>query len=548
MELWEGMTVGQMGKLLLHCEEPDLRESWKNWISYINNNKKVDGTVFTKSELQVDKKARILNCQPKLPAAYFLGFVAAICGREKGTSLELDEAAAEYHLNDIFGASVPDWKTCLDRIVRGMDENSSGSSRDCWEDIWAHLDYGALRGTRTDLNTLLEEIEKINRELHNKKRSDEDSCTAERMFNPKSIEYFRETLNKWSKDSLEALCEKYSWMRRFPDSGLFREICGLLNNDVKQLVLTGAPGTGKTYIAREAARLLGAPLTEEQEEADEPYVLVPFHPSYDYTDFVEGLRPVEGRDGSPNFVRLDGHFKRFCRQAAEKNRKYHPEERGVDDPRRRYFFLIDEINRADLSKVFGELMFCLESDKRGERVQTQYQNLPVYRLSREEDIFAGGFFVPKNVCIIGTMNDIDRSVESMDFALRRRFLFLTVEVDEELLAGAFRSGSFGGLLQENAESAAERIMKVNAVISKQGEPFGLNEQYYISQGQFSGLPENLKSGDDLEALLEFVWKFRVKSLLEEYVRGEDERKVGAFLESCGEAFLSGTKQPEESGS
>ena len=414
-----------------------------------------------------------------------MGFVAAICGREKGTSLELDEAAAEYHLNDIFGASVPDWKTCLDRIVRGMDENSSGSSRDCWEDIWAHLDYGALRGTRTDLNTLLEEIEKINRELHNKKRSDEDSCTAERMFNPKSIEYFRETLNKWSKDSLEALCEKYSWMRRFPDSGLFREICGLLNNDVKQLVLTGAPGTGKTYIAREAARLLGAPLTEEQEEADEPYVLVPFHPSYDYTDFVEGLRPVEGRDGSPNFVRLDGHFKRFCRQAAEKNRKYHPEERGVDDPRRRYFFLIDEINRADRSKVFGELMFCLESDKRGERVQTQYQNLPVYRLSREED---------------------------------------------------------------NAESAAERIMKVNAVISKQGEPFGLNEQYYISQGQFSGLPENLKSGDDLEALLEFVWKFRVKSLLEEYVRGEDERKVGAFLESCGEALLSGTKQPEESGS
>ena len=238
---------------------------------------------------------------------------------------------------------------------------------------------------------------------------------------------------------------------------------------------------------------------------------------------------------------------------AAKNKENDPKGTcAEDDPAHKYFFIIDEINRADLSNVLGELMFCLESDKRGEAVFTQYRNLPTYGLDGK-DVFANGFFVPNNVYIIGTMNDIDRSVESIDFALRRRFVFLEVEVEYELLADAFqakdRNGSavFGSLLYNNAEETARRIMALNGIIAKEGEQFGLNRQYYISQGQFSGLPEDRKSGTDLNKLLAFVWDFRLKSLLGEYVRGEDSRKVEPFLAACQKAFM-GNGWTEESAS
>ena len=185
-------------------------------------------------------------------------------------------------------------------------------------------------------------------------------------------------------------------------------------NAYKQIIFTGAPGTGKTYSVREYIK--------EKTGSDESrYKFVQFHSSYDYTDFVEGIRPAPKNEGENMFVRMDGTFKAFCRTIVEKNEeeKKYPE----------YYFVIDEINRADLSKVFGELMFGLEEGYRGEenRFPTQYNNLPTYHMSEgkaeriEDDCFKDGFYVPENLTIIGTMNDIDRSVETFDFALRRRF-------------------------------------------------------------------------------------------------------------------------------
>lgn len=176
----------------------------------------------------------------------------------------------------------------------------------------------------------------------------------------------------------------------------------MLETEIKDLlkanhniILTGAPGTGKTYLSKRIAKDIAG---------DESRIgFVQFHPSYDYTDFVEGLRPVKTTDEEKNggtivFERKDGVFKKFCKDA-------------LQAPDHKYVFIIDEINRGELSKVFGELFFSIDPGYRGEdgRVKTQYQNLV-----EKGDEFAEGFYVPKNVYIIGTMNDIDRSVESMD--------------------------------------------------------------------------------------------------------------------------------------
>jgi len=307
-----------------------------------------------------------------------------------------------------------------------------------------------------------------------------------------------------------------------------------IEHGVKQIIFTGAPGTGKTYTAKLIAGCMGA---RQPWNDNACYTLVQFHPSYDYTDFVEGLRPVPvagSEAGEFKFGKLDGHFKAFCRQVLKQ-----------DKPNEKYFFIIDEINRAELSKVFGELMYCLEADKRGKEnsVQTQYQNLPTYStekgccLEPEEDVFSSGFFIPANVIVIGTMNDIDRSVESMDFALRRRFEWMEAKVDEAMLVGAFRR--FGGILNTNAGKLAKDVMALNGKIMEgEGRRCGLDRQYFISQGQFANLPaDKLDKTVNIEDLKRYVWDYRIESLLREYLRGESEKTIEGFVGSCREAFF-----------
>ena len=312
----------------------------------------------------------------------------------------------------------------------------------------------------------------------------------------------------------------------------------LIQNGQYQIILTGAPGTGKTYMSDRVARQFVREQVEDRfialgMEADsleeeiaaalkERIKMVQFHPSYDYTDFVEGLRPISDKDGSKDdgkddgrnnsmrFEKMDGTFKAFCRMVAENNDEMDQEDWPL------YFFLIDEINRADLSKVFGELMFCMEKDKRGTTIYTQYHNLPTYGIEGK-DVFEDGFFIPPNVVIIGTMNDIDRSVESMDFALRRRFVWEEVRVDEDLLTTVFRTEKFfegRGYI----EDLARQIKTFNDAMKE--EVTYLNSGYDISQGQFSNMPESEKGS--LEDVLRWVWNYRVESLLKEYLRGDGQ--------------------------
>ena len=197
-----------------------------------------------------------------------------------------------------------------------------------------------------------------------------------------------------------------------------------------QVILYGPPGTGKTWHARRTVQDLAAikAFGQRYAELDAPRQaevdgdrakpglvrVCTFHPAYGYEDFLEGYRPTTGNDGQLSFERRDGIFKRLCNDAAGR-------------PDRHFYLLIDEINRGDIPRIFGELLTLLEKDKRGQSVHLPLSGEP--------------FTVPANVFVIGTMNTADRSIALLDTALRRRFGFRELMPDTSLLAGKVVAGS-----------------------------------------------------------------------------------------------------------
>lgn len=394
-----------------------------------------------------------------------------------------------------------------------------------------------------------------------------------------------------------------------------------LLKETHNLVLTGAPGTGKTYMAQRIAKDMGC--TKEE------MCFVQFHPSYDYTDFVEGLRPIENSDGQIGFERRDGVFKDFCKRAVknlidskksveslanelsweeklqqfieiaienntifnlsvgseftideirqriiiihnEKNEKTKQIAVNADEiiellannvqldnvkdirdyfkrkfptqadsyafvivkairkmktptpdapankvERKPFVFIIDEINRGEVSKIFGELFYAIDPGYRGNndvRVKTQYQNLVP-----DTDVFAEGFYVPENVYILATMNDIDRSVESMDFAMRRRFTWkevLPADTDDMLD------------VLDCADEAKATMNRLNEVISTTD---GLGSAYQVGPSYFLKLRDN---GNDFDKL----WKMNIEPLLKEYLRGF--RMADEILKKLNRAYFA----------
>ncbi|MBQ8656061.1 MAG: AAA family ATPase [Prevotella sp.] len=212
----------------------------------------------------------------------------------------------------------------------------------------------------------------------------------------------------------------------------------------KNLILQGAPGVGKTFAAK---RLAYAIMGEKDDDRIE---LVQFHQNYTYEDFIMGYKPTE----NGGFTIREGVFYRFCKRAE-------------DDTDRPYFFIIDEINRGNLSKIFGELLMLIEKDYRGTNARLAY---------RDEE-----FFVPRNVFIIGMMNTADRSLAMIDYALRRRFSFFEMHP-------AFQSEGFKryqeGLANEKFNQVIEAVVRLNDTIMKDdslGSGFCIGHSYFCNQ-------------------------------------------------------------------
>jgi len=304
----------------------------------------------------------------------------------------------------------------------------------------------------------------------------------------------------------------------------------------KNLILTGAPGTGKTYLARQIAQKLifGENWTlkkesefnpEEKNEFDQRFEFVQFHPSYDYTDFVEGLRPKKP-DGSGNigFERKDGTFKKFCEEARKECKYKDKDNREYDEASKKFVFVIDEINRGEISKIFGELFFAIDPGYRGVagKVLTQYANM-----QDGSDDEKKKFYVPENVYIIGTMNDIDRSVESFDFAMRRRFVWEEIkawETKEDKTNIVSMLDELDQIKDGLTKDAVNHLVKLNqAIWNDEGDGGkgtgidGLSSSFHIGGAYFRKLKNY--NGDFRD-----LWKYHLEPLLREYLRGMPEEK------------------------
>lgn len=208
----------------------------------------------------------------------------------------------------------------------------------------------------------------------------------------------------------------------------FNEVVELLFRK-KNIILQGAPGVGKTFLARKVAYQLIGQMKDENIET------VQFHQSYSYEDFMQGIRPKT----SGEFKVRNGIFYNFC-------------ERAKENAEETYVFIIDEINRGNLSKVFGELMMLIESDKRSPRYALKLT------YSEEESL---KFYVPENVYIIGCMNTADRSIAIVDYALRRRFAFCPIEPE---LGESFKAFLCSELSKEFVNKICDKLNRVNSII------------------------------------------------------------------------------------
>lgn len=350
----------------------------------------------------------------------------------------------------------------------------------------------------------------------------------------------------------------------------------------KQLIMNGAPGTGKTYSARNiiADILFDTSCKGEKGKEEIKKVrmdMVQFHPSYDYTDFIDGIRP----DLSGNELKYslkNGSFKSFCCRAGVIERIYatgKPVEpdtldkflSGEDESIKNFWkaeiekerlkqeiekvnkslditefdtsklpsflFIIDEINRAEISKVFGEIMYCLDPDYRGVKgaISTQYSALATdktFFINKDND----KFFIPSNVYIIGTMNDIDRSVEVFDFALRRRFAWYEVKVDV-VMDDILKSMEVDTLLGQNYEDYKAKIDALNNAIV---DALKLNKHYHLGPSYFAKISLYYdETKKNYEEAKEKVWNNHILQILNEYVKGRGKENE---VEGIGEAFIS----------
>lgn len=285
----------------------------------------------------------------------------------------------------------------------------------------------------------------------------------------------------------------------------------IADENTPNVILYGPPGTGKTYAVKQSLDFIC--------QGDRSrYEFVQFHPSFTYEDFIEGIKPKGvSKDGNIKFELVDGIFKRFCKRAKA-------------NPYKKFYFVVDEINRANLSSVFGETLLCLEKDYRHDvqnskdenLIKTQYSTL-IEEMIKEDPAkeelayhFKDGnayFGVPNNLFFIGMMNDVDKSIDAFDLALRRRFKWIRKDCDYEVIEQEtkFRNGEEF----TNMDSYVKACRSLNDYINTK---LGLGKSYEFGHSFFMKIPAMASRKEITTKNLENLFQLHLSPTLKEYLR------------------------------
>jgi 5-methylcytosine-specific restriction enzyme B len=310
---------------------------------------------------------------------------------------------------------------------------------------------------------------------------------------------------------------------------------GIADVNTPNVILYGPPGTGKTYNIKKSLEFVCRGNKGY-------YEYVQFHPSYTYEDFIEGVRPKGvTTDGNIKFEMVNGVFKQFCIKAK-------------NDPDNNYYFVIDEINRANLSSVFGETLLCLEKDYRHDvksgktdnLIKTQYatliQNLDSeqqkglsYHKEANGEVYFG---VPSNLFFIGMMNDVDKSIDAFDLALRRRFKWIRKDCDYEVISDQIKFRNGDEFLNINEYVKACRDL--NEYIS---ETLGLGKSYEFGHSFFMKISEIARQKKISQGNAKELFYLHLSPTLKEYLRAAyAEKELDDKLNSALAKFIEELKQ------
>ncbi|HAS6060738.1 TPA: AAA domain-containing protein [Vibrio vulnificus] len=342
--------------------------------------------------------------------------------------------------------------------------------------------------------------------------------------------FFNQLLNLDQNNELDdVLLSEFLWQ--------YATTQALVDEDTPNVILYGPPGTGKTYAVKNSLDFLC--------QGDrERYEFVQFHPSFTYEDFIEGIKPKGvTKDGSIKFELVDGVFKRFCKKAKA-------------NPSKSYYFVVDEINRANLSSVFGETLLCLEKDYRHDLhdqnggsknlIKTQYSSLiedmikddaTNQSLAYHYENGSAYFGVPSNVFFIGMMNDVDKSIDAFDLALRRRFQWFRKDCDYDVIANEVK---FNGKDEfHNIEQYTGACEKLNRYIS---DGIGLGKSYEFGHSFFMKIATIAKTRTITEKNASTLFTLHLQPTLREYLRAMfAEHELDKQIEDARLKFLNPLK-------
>jgi 5-methylcytosine-specific restriction protein B len=318
----------------------------------------------------------------------------------------------------------------------------------------------------------------------------------------------------------------------------YYSVQGITDTSSPNVILYGPPGTGKTFYVKNNINFIC-------QGDSSRYEIVQFHPSYTYEDFIEGIKPKGiTENGNIKFELVNGAFKRFCMKAKA-------------NPTKDYYFIIDEINRANLSAVFGEILLCLERDYRHDvndnkslsnLVKTQYSSL-IEQLGEEKKqelayhIDTDGsvkFGIPSNVFFIGMMNDVDKSIDTFDLALRRRFKWIRMDCDYDVIVKTTKfKGKNGNADFYNIEAYKNACAKLNQYISI---GLSLGKSYEFGHSFFMKMSDIGKSRNISKKNIELLFNLYLRPTLKEYMRAAyAEQELDGKLEEALNKFTEDFK-------